>query len=270
MFPEHIPGGATVWARKTTDSIIFYDKPDKWFKIWFFLVNRVNHKDHRRWKRGQCFLTYQEIMIATKATKAQVDMCFRFLKSSQMVTTQKTTRGMTITVLKYEVYQDLNNYKNDTENDLKTTEKRQRNDTINKNDKNDKKLGEAEAPHKLPFKRKKDMGWKNYQGDEPDIPDIDLDSGEVIKPKEKPKRRYKEVFDLFAVLGPVPLNWRVNTTEQKCAENLYTERGIEKIKNALQFYKEHKDEEYCPEIRSPYDLDSKWKKLLNHKKRNNG
>ena len=168
---KRIEGGATIWARKTTDSVVFYDKPDKWFKIWFFVVNRVNHKDFRRWKRGQSFMTYSEIMEKTRSTKAQVDMCFRFLKKSEMLTTQKTTRGMTVTVLKYDFYQQLDNYKNDTENEIETTEKRQRNDTINKNDKNEKITANADFPiriekttdsgESMPIKEKK-VGNEKY------------------------------------------------------------------------------------------------------------
>jgi len=69
---KRIEGGATIWARKTVDSVVFYDKPDKWFKIWFFIVNRVNHKNFRRWKRGQSFMTYAEIMEKTQATRTKI------------------------------------------------------------------------------------------------------------------------------------------------------------------------------------------------------
>ena len=134
---KKINGGATIWARKTIDSIIFYDKPADWFKIWFFIVNQVNHKEYRKWGKGQGFMTYSQIMEKTKTTKNQVDMCLRFLKKEQMLTTHKTTRGMNVEVLNYQLYQDLNNYKNDTENETETKPKRNRNDTINKNDKND-------------------------------------------------------------------------------------------------------------------------------------
>jgi len=53
MKEVQIPGGATLWARQTVDSEIFYDKPDKWFKIWFYLVNKVNWKDDKKHERGE-------------------------------------------------------------------------------------------------------------------------------------------------------------------------------------------------------------------------
>ena len=123
-----IPNGATIWARQTLDSMIFH-KPDKWFKIWFYIVNRANHKDNGQFKRGQCFLTYSMIMDNTRGTRGEIDHCIRWLKKNQMLATQKATRGFTVTVLNYDIYQNLDNYKGDTKSDLKATQKRHRSDT---------------------------------------------------------------------------------------------------------------------------------------------
>ena len=65
-----IDGGATLWARQTIDSKIFFDKPHVWFKIWFYLVNKVNHKDNKQFARGSCFMKYEWIMQRTKAKKS--------------------------------------------------------------------------------------------------------------------------------------------------------------------------------------------------------
>ena len=32
-----VNGGATLWARQTIESEIFFWKPAGWFKIWFFI-----------------------------------------------------------------------------------------------------------------------------------------------------------------------------------------------------------------------------------------
>lgn len=138
MTENKIKGGATIWARKTINSDIFYWKPDKWFKIWFYLVNRVNHKRNKQFERGSCFTTYREISDITKATKNQIDQFMRWTKKNEMLTTQKTTQGMILNIINYDIYQDFNNYKNDTENETQTKHKRNTNDTINNNDKNDK------------------------------------------------------------------------------------------------------------------------------------
>jgi len=144
MKEAEIKGGATLWARQSVDSEIFTDKPAVWFKIWFYIVNRVNHKDTKQFKRGDCFIRYDWIMDKTKATKSEVDHCIRWLKSATMLATRKSTRGMIVTVLKYGYFQTLDNYYNDVKSDsngeTKAKQKRYRSDTINKNGKNDKNI----------------------------------------------------------------------------------------------------------------------------------
>ena len=80
-------------------------------------------------------------------------------------------------------------------------------------------------------------------------------------------RNYKEVFNLFEkVLGKtIPASWWSDIQQQTHADNLYTVRGLEKVRNALEFYKENQDKEYCPIIDSPTDLDRKYEKLSRFK-----
>jgi len=141
---DKINGGATIWARQTIDSDIFYNKPDKWFKIWFYLITKVSHKDNKQFKRGSCFLKYEWIMQKTKANKNEIDHCIRWLKSATMIATAKATGGFIVTVNKYNGYQSLENYKSDTKSDSKSEtkakQKRNKSDTINKNDNNDKNV----------------------------------------------------------------------------------------------------------------------------------
>ena len=115
-----INGGATLWARQTIDSDIFYNKPDKWFKIWFYLINEVNHKDNKQFARGSCFTKYEWIMKKTKATKNEVDHCIRWLKSATMITTRKAIRGFNLTILNYNTFQSIESYKSDTKSDNKS------------------------------------------------------------------------------------------------------------------------------------------------------
>jgi len=142
MAKKKIKGGATIWARQTIHSDIFYWKPDKWFKIWFYIVNQMNHKNNKLFKRGDNFITYREIQEATGAKRNSIDHCIRYLKSATMIATRKTTRGMIITVNRYHFFQTMSNYyykKSDTKSDLEAIQKRYRSDTINKNDINKKK-----------------------------------------------------------------------------------------------------------------------------------
>ncbi len=131
-----------------------------------------------------------------------------------------------------------------------------------------KKLSKEKSDKSLPVS-KKTMTWKKpYNEDNPTdyTPSIDLDTGEPTKQPVKQKRMFKEVYKVFEeTLGKYPANWIVNTTQQKCADNLYTERGLKAIRNALEFYKTHKDEEFCPQVTQPSDLDAKWTKLATFK-----
>lgn len=118
------------------------------------------------------------------------------------------------------------------------------------------------------------MGWKQYNENthSDDLPAVDMDSREEVKPKEKEKRHYKEVYELFyKILNTPPLSradWVRNTTEQKSADDLYTIKGMEQIERALELYEEHKDDEYCPSINSPSSLMRKWDKLKDFKQKN--
>ena len=132
---EQIHGGCTLWARQTIDSEIFTDKPDTWFKIWFYLVSRVNHQDNQNFKRGQAFVKYDWIMSATRASKNQVKHCIEYLKAHHMIATQKATRGMIITIINYDTYQTLDNYKSHTESQNKGTQKEHRSHAKNNKDK---------------------------------------------------------------------------------------------------------------------------------------
>ena len=93
---------------------------------------------------------------------------------------------------------------------------------------------------------------------------------ETTKPKKFPPLA-ENVFNIFKQeIGKYPLNWKTNKTQRVAAENLWNERGEDQIRKALQFHSESKDEKFCPEINSPWDLDTKWTKLNGFKKKQNG
>ena len=108
------------------------------------------------------------------------------------------------------------------------------------------------------------MSW-NTKADDFEEGVVDYDSGELSEEKKPQTRKYPnalEVRKIFQeVLGKCPANWKVNKNQLIACENLYTERGLKAIKNALVFAKENKEEKFCPLISSPHDLDSKWTKL---------
>lgn len=107
--------GATLWARKTLESQIFLEKPAEWFKIFFCLVQLANHKQNGRFKRGEVLISYAEIAHWTNATKNQIDSFIRWAKEQRMCSTRKTTRGMYVSLLTYDKYQTVKNFKTDTQ-----------------------------------------------------------------------------------------------------------------------------------------------------------
>ena len=152
-----LPGGCILLARKIEQSDIWTKKPCWWLKVWEYILLKVNHKPNNMFDRGQNFFSrneiYQNCYLKNEGIKPETtDNVLRWLKRTTQITTQKTTRGIIITVLKYSVYQSLSSYKNDTENDtkndIKTTQTPFSNDTINKNDKNDKKYTNPTTPRK--------------------------------------------------------------------------------------------------------------------------
>lgn len=129
------------------------------------------------------------------------------------------------------------------------------------------KLAETSSALRVKKMKKNSFNYKetNHEDSYEDV--VDLETGEKSVPKRENTKKYPNARKVFALFGNVPANWRINKTQLQSAENLFTERGIEQIIKALQFYKENKDEEYCPVINSPYDLDSKWAKLVVFKKK---
>ena len=108
--------------------------------------------------------------------------------------------------------------------------------------------------------KEKDMWYKNQEEDV-----VDYDSGEIVEPVKPRTRKYPnapEIRKIFQeVLGKNPASWNQHKTQLLACENLYTERTPAKVRSALLYYQANREEKYCPQISSPYDLDSKWTKL---------
>lgn len=141
---EQIPGGATLWARQTIESEIFYNKPDKWFKVWFYLVNRVSYKDTKKYKRGETFLQYEWVSDITGATIDQIKKCVKWLKGKGMISTRRSTRGVWVEITNYSHFQTLDNYYFDIKAPEEALGKHQRSTRealrYNKKDKKDKNI----------------------------------------------------------------------------------------------------------------------------------
>ena len=117
-------------------------------------------------------------------------------------------------------------------------------------------------------KKRNDMAW-NKQPDDYEELSIDIDGDGSPKTVKTPTKKYpnapaiRKIFQ--EVLGRNPSNWKINRNQLLACENLYTERGPEKVRSALEYYQANREDQYCPTIASPYDLDSKWTNLGEHK-----
>lgn len=144
-----IKGGATIWARQSIESDIFYKKPAEWFKIWFYIIQKVNHKESKQFKRGEGYFNWSDMKLDLKGiTPDQYAKCIKWLKQAKQIATHKTTRGNIILVLNYDKYQTLDNYKSDTESKAGAKQEQSKSYTINKYDKydkNDKNILSAKA-----------------------------------------------------------------------------------------------------------------------------
>ena len=98
---------------------------------------------------------------------------------------------------------------------------------------------------------------------------------EVVPDTEKPKVIHKvkhpayQVFQIFRdVTGYFPDYWSRNKTIRESADSLWKTKGPDQIRRALLYYMDNKSVPYCPEIITPFDLETKWKKLSIFKEKN--
>ena len=238
--------GAIILARSIIESDIFFNKPDKWFKIWCFILLIANHKDFKRFKRGECFTTYDEICSYTKATRNEVDHCMRWLKQATQITTRKATRGFYINIVNYNIYQKLSHYKSDTESDikseLKAIQKRYRGDTINKNDKNDKN----------DKNEKKEI-----------IIQAELDSSAEIKEDMSTyKKDGADLIKSFESINPACKKMYANKTQRQACDDLIETYGFDRVKTVIEkTLPKTNTIEYIPVIMTPLQLFQKWSSL---------
>jgi len=120
---EFITAGYYIKARKIQESKIAHAPPHV-REIWDWFLMQANHKDRKVGgtviKRGQVFTSYEEIRNALhwmvgwdkrRYKKSHLETTMKWLRKHAMVTTRKTTRGMLITIVNYDFYQNPENYK---------------------------------------------------------------------------------------------------------------------------------------------------------------
>ncbi len=170
-----IKGGYYIKARCIQESEIAHCPPH-FREIWDWLLMKANHvprkTNGRTIERGQLFTSYKEISDGLswkvgyrteRYKKWEIAKATKWLTKATMIATLKATRGIVITVLNYDEYQDPMNY----ESNKKATRKQQGGSTRNKNIKNIKKeTSVGGGPKTIPkdFKVTEEMErWFNDQ-----------------------------------------------------------------------------------------------------------
>jgi len=150
---DSIPGGYYLKPRCIKESDIS-SKPPHFREIWDYLIREANHATTGKFMRGQCIKTMNQIIEDLKwyagwrlmsYKKSQCENALKYLMESGMIEKRKTTRGMIITICKYDYYQNPQNYETNSEPKTKGPRSKQSADTINKNDKNKKEKEEGES-----------------------------------------------------------------------------------------------------------------------------
>lgn len=250
--------------RQIVENPLWFSEPFSKSQAWIDLLILANHKPQTLLKRGIPIVInrgevgWSETALASrwKWSREKVRNFLKYLKTVQQIDRVNNHTLSRIIILNYDKYQ--------TNQTTDQTTDQTNNNNVNKVNNT---TSEVVTSPVLEVNQN-DMPWNRLPDDEEEI-FIDADGDGTAKPEKKQTKKYpnapavRKVF--LEVLGLNPLNWNKNVTQLQACENLYTERGIEKIRNALEFYKEHRDLEYCPSISSPLDLDRKYANLSKFK-----
>lgn len=261
MASPQIENGFTKIANELLDALCAVDLSGHEWKV----VHAIIRKTYG-YNKKEDWMTNTQIMLLTNQTQQKVSLAKKSLVEKKIV----IENGNKISINKdYEKWNCQIKLPKTVTELPKTVTKVTENGEHKRKKTISKQISESTDSQGLQDNQN-NMAW-NRQPDDIEEGVVDLDSGEIKQPEKKVTRKYPNapaVRKIFQeVLGRNPANWRINKTELLSCENLFTERGIEQIRSALEFYKEYKDREYCPVINSPYDLDSKWSNLHTFKKR---
>ncbi len=149
METDHIQGGAFQIARKLFESDLWENKPSSWKVIWIYILGNVNHKENEHFNRGEGFFNFSKDLrkIGNDITEDMVKKFCSYARINQMISTERSTRGMRIKVLNYNTYQTMGNYIRTSISTSQARAKHEPSTPINKNvrKKEDKTSANAET-----------------------------------------------------------------------------------------------------------------------------
>ena len=258
MASPQIENGFTKIANELLDALCALDLTGHEWKV----VHAIIRKTYG-YNKKEDWMTNTQIMLLTGQTQQKVSQAKRSLVGKNIV----TENGNKISINKdYEKWICQIKLPKTVTQLPKTVTKVTENGEHKRKKTISKDISEVITSQGI---KENNMAW-NRQPDDFEEGVVDLDGDGGVKRPTKPQiKKYpnapaiRKIFQ--EVLGRNPLDWNKNVTVLQACENLYTERGVEKVRNALEFYKENKDKEFCPQILSPVDLDRKYAQLSSFK-----
>jgi len=282
--------GSIALYRKLECSEI-WSKPAWWVKVWLHILLNVSHKTEGIYRRGSGLFTRYSIwenchLIGDRTEPETVDNVIRWLCKTTQITTRKTTRGMIISVTKYEDYQIPTTYKTIQEttqktipqNESETEVKHAKNDMIYNNVNNVDNVNNKDLTQSEVF---------DYWNSKPELPKVmKITKQRAVKLKERLKEpvfasKYKAIIDLICIsdfltgrkTGKDHDNWKVSfdwlihndTNYTKILEGkynnkvnvvkkpqLYIHQGTQDLISRKEHYEQHPEEYIIPEIENKY------------------
>jgi hypothetical protein len=280
---QMIKGGYYIKARKIQESRIAHASPVV-REIWDWLLMQANHKDTNVCKRGETIRSYKDIQEGLSwyagwrkmtYSKSDCENAMKWLRNATMITTQKTTIGLIINIVNYDLYQTPENYESHNEKHTTTTRKPQTSHTINKNDKNDKKINNTKYDtwklvQQSALVQADDLVQTRYQPSAVEAPNL-VQAPEHTKERQKkdtkessgvPPQDIQTFIELFKTVNPSYKILFGNKTERKCSARLLLQYGLEKMKTMFITLPDILGQPYAPRISTPYELEKNLGKLL--------
>lgn len=132
MATERIKGGYILQPRCYDKSAAAHFPPCT-REVWFYLLRNVNYADNGKYRRGGGFFALKDIQDALswsigyrieRYSKPQITKALRRLHEGNMIATARATRGVYVTVLNYDKYQDSSLYEGNDEGNTKETRRK--------------------------------------------------------------------------------------------------------------------------------------------------
>lgn len=239
-------------------------KKPAWLSVWITLLLLANHDEEHKFiwngkehilKRGQFITGRKALSDQTGVPKSTIEDVLRFLELHENIRQQKTTKYRLITILNWSSYQKSDN---------KPTTERQQSDTFKKL--RSKEVLSANAGEPLKAKKGDMRTYNENQHSGDDLPDLDLDSREIVGPAVKKKDLKKaspveeEVFSLFDG-NPARAMWGMRPIERAAAKILYDNFGMDELERRMGIIRKNENEPWCPQIDTPAELLEKMSKM---------